>query len=408
MQLIEAFKLAFQALWANKLRSILTLIGVVMGVASVIMVITLVQGANRYVSTKLSGYGADVFTVTKMASVIFTPEEYFSYQKRKILRVEDYEAIRDGCTSCAEVGASLNKSTHVVANGKSSNNTSIHGYTWTMLSLRNIDIAVGRGFTPADEEHGTKNVIVGYDIVDNLLPDGDPIGREIRVDGIPYTIIGVGDRQGKTLGQSQDNWVAIPITTYQQIYGLNDSIDIYARANGNAEVLARAQDETRALMRARRHDRPGQPDDFEISTNDTFLDIWKQISSLFASVVLGLASIALVVGGVVIMNIMLVSVTERTREIGVRKALGARQSDVLLQFLIESASLALVGGALGVLGGVLVGKVITLVVGFPTAVPLWAIFLGLFLAAAVGIFFGVYPASKAAKLDPVAALRAEM
>ncbi len=232
MQLIEAFRLAFQALWANKLRSILTLIGVVMGVASVIMVITLVQGANRYVSTKLSGYGADVFTVTKMASVIFTPEEYFSYQKRKILRFEDYEAVRDGCTSCAEVGASLNKSTNVVANGKSSNNTAVRGYTWTMMSLRNVDIAVGRGFTPADEEHGTKNVIVGYDIVDNLLPNGDPIGKEIRVDGIPYTIIGVGDRQGKTLGQSQDNWVAIPITTYQQIYGYNDSIDIYARANG--------------------------------------------------------------------------------------------------------------------------------------------------------------------------------
>ncbi len=251
-------------------------------------------------------------------------------------------------------------------------------------------------------------MIVGYDIIDNLLPDGDPIGKEIRVDGIPYTIIGVGERQGKTLGQSQDNWVAIPITTYQQIYGYNDSVDIYARAAGNAQVMERAKDEVRVLMRTRRHDAPGAPDDFEIETNDTFLDIWKQISSLFASVVLGLASIALVVGGVVIMNIMLVSVTERTREIGVRKALGAKQRDVLLQFLIESAALALVGGAIGVLGGVLVGKVITLVVGFPTAVPLWAIFLGLFLATAVGIFFGVYPASKAAKLDPVVALRAEM
>ena len=408
MQLIEAFRLALQALWANKLRSILTLIGVVMGVASVIMVITLVNGANRYVSTKLSGYGADVFTVTKMSSVIFTPEEYFKYQKRKILRIEDYYAIRDGCTQCSEVGALLNKSTNVVANGKSSNNTGVRGYTWTMLSLNNIDIAIGRGFTPADEDHATKNVIVGYDIIDNLLPDGDPIGKEIRVDGIPYTIIGVGERQGKTLGQSQDNWVAIPITTYQQIYGYNDSVDIYARAAGNAEVMERAKDEVRVLMRTRRHNAPGAPDDFEIETNDTFLDIWKQISSLFASVVLGLASIALVVGGVVIMNIMLVSVTERTREIGVRKALGAKQRDVLLQFLIESAALALVGGALGVMGGVLVGKIITLVVGFPTAVPVWAIFLGLFLATAVGIFFGVYPASKAAKLDPVVALRAEM
>jgi len=169
-----------------------------------------------------------------------------------------------------------------------------------------------------------------------------------------------------------------------------------------------AEDQARVLMRTRRHNAPGTSDDFDLETNDTFLDIWKQISSLFAWVVLGLASIALVVGGVVIMNIMLVSVTERTREIGVRKALGAKQRDVLMQFLIESASLALVGGAFGVLGGILVGKLITVVVGFPTAVPLWAIFLGLLLAGAVGIFFGVYPASKAARLDPVVALRAEM
>ncbi len=408
MKLIEAFKLALQSLWGNKLRSILTLIGVVMGVASVIMVITLVNGANRYVSTKLSGYGADVFTITRMPSVIFSAEEYLKYQKRKIVRIEDYQAIKQACTQCIEVGALLQKSTNVVANGHSSNNTSVRGYTWTMLSLNNIDIAIGRGFTPADEDHATKNVIVGYDIVDNLLGDGDPIGREIRVDGIPYTIIGVGDRQGKTLGQSQDNWVAVPITTYQQIYGYNDSVDVYARTAGNAQNMEAAEDEARVLMRTRRHNAPGTPDDFDLETNDTFLDIWKQISSLFAWVVLGLASIALVVGGVVIMNIMLVSVTERTREIGVRKALGAKQRDVLMQFLIESASLALVGGAIGVMGGILVGKIITLVVGFPTAVPLWAIFLGLFLAGAVGIFFGVYPASKAARLDPVVALRAEM
>jgi putative ABC transport system permease protein len=185
-------------------------------------------------------------------------------------------------------------------------------------------------------------------------------------------------------------------------------VDIYARANGNAAAMERAKDEVRVLMRTRRHDAPDQADDFEIETNDTFLDIWKQISSIFATVVLGLASISLVVGGIVIMNIMLVSVTERTREIGVRKALGARQRDVLLQFLIESGTMALLGGAIGVLCGIGIGKLITLVVGFPTNAPLWVIFLGLFLALAVGIFFGVYPASKAAKLDPVVALRAEL
>jgi putative ABC transport system permease protein len=408
MQFTEAFKLALQSLWANKLRSILTLIGVVMGVASVIMVITLVNGANKYVSTKLSGYGADVFTITRMSSVIFSADDYFRYQKRKIVRIEDYEAIRDSCTQCGEVGALLSKSTNVVYNGHSSNNTEVRGYTWTMLALNNIDIAIGRGFTPADDQHGTHNVIIGYDIVDNLMPDGDPMGKEIRVDGIPYTIVGVGDRQGKTLGQSQDNWVAVPITTYQQTYGYNDSVDIYARANGNAEVMERAEDEVRVLMRSRRHNAVGTPDDFELETNDTFLDIWKQISSLFTWVVLGIASISLVVGGIVIMNIMLVSVTERTREIGVRKALGAKQRDILLQFLIESATMATTGGAIGVLCGVIVAKLITLIIGFPTNVQLWSVFLGLFVAGATGIFFGVYPASKAAKLDPVVALRAEM
>lgn len=408
MLLNEAFKLALQSLWANKMRTILTLIGVVMGVASVIMVITLVNGANKYVSTKLSGYGADVFTVTRMSSVIFSADDYFRYQKRKIVRIEDYEAIRDNCSSCSEVGALLAKSTNVVANGHSSNNTEIRGYTWTMLQLNNIDIALGRGFTPADDDHGTHDAIIGYDIVDNLMPDGDPIGKELRVDGIPYTIVGVGERQGKTLGQSQDNWVAVPLSTYQQTYGYNDSVDIYARANGNAEVMERAQDEVRVLMRSRRHNAPGTADDFELETNDTFLDIWKQISGLFTWIVLGIASISLVVGGIVIMNIMLVSVTERTREIGVRKALGARQQDVLLQFLIESATMALTGGAIGVLFGVLVAKLITVVIGFPTNVQLWSVLLGLFMATTTGIFFGVYPASKAAKLDPVTALRAEM
>jgi putative ABC transport system permease protein len=409
MQFGEAIKLALQSLWGNKLRSILTLLGVVMGVASVIMVITLVNGANSYVTTKIITNGADVFAVRQMPGVIFSAEEYFKYAKRKILRIEDYEAIRDNCAACGEVGVRLDRNSSVVYNGHSSSDTDMRGLTWTMISLDNMELALGRGFTPADDDKATHNVIVGADIVDNLLGEGDPLGKEIRVNGIPYNIIGVGDRKGKMLGQSMDNWVAIPVSTFQQIYGYNSSLDIYARAaSQDAEAMERAKDEVRVIMRSRRHNAVGQPDDFEIETNDTFLDLWKQISSIFFSVVIGIASISLVVGGIVIMNIMLVSVTERTREIGVRKALGAKQRDVLLQFLIESATMALVGGAIGVAIGVIVAKVITLVIGFPTSVQLWSVLLGLFMATGTGVFFGVYPASKAAKLDPVVALRAEL
>ncbi|MGA2831703.1 MAG: ABC transporter permease [Terracidiphilus sp.] len=408
MPFSEAFKLALQSLWANKMRTVLTLLGVVMGVASVIMVVTLVNGTNTYVSTKLLDHGADVLTVTRMPGVIFSANDYFRYQKRKVLRFDDFQAIRDECTECAEVGARLDRTTKVSYGGHSTTDTDIRGISWAMVSLNNMDIEEGRGFTPADDDHGTHSAIVGYDIVDNVLGEGQPLGKEIRVDGIPYTIVGVGSRQGKTLGESQDNWVAVPITTFQQTYGYNDSVDIYARANGNAEVMERVKDQVRVLMRVRRHNAVGAEDDFEIETNDTFLDIWKQISTLFFTVVIGIASISLVVGGIVIMNIMLVSVTERTREIGVRKALGARQRDVLLQFLIESATMALVGGAIGVMCGVAVAKLITLVIGFPTSVQMWSVLVGLFTATAVGVFFGVYPASKAAKLDPVVALRAEL
>jgi putative ABC transport system permease protein len=405
----EAVKLALQSLWANKMRSILTLIGVVMGVASVIMVVTLVNGANYYVSTKLVNHGADVFSVGRFPpACCFSADEYFKYQKRKLLKYEDFLAVRDACTECTEVGSLMDRTTIIFYNGHSSSDTNVRGMSSAMVTLTNMDIVEGRGFTNADDDLGTHNVIVGYDIVDNILGEGDPLGKEIHVDGISYTIVGVGDRQGKTLGQSQDNWVAVPLTTYMQTYGQGDALGIYARASGDALSMERAEDEVRTMLRVRRHDAPGQPDDFEINTNDTFMDIWKQISALFFDVVIGIASISLVVGGIVIMNIMLVSVTERTREIGVRKALGARQRDVLLQFLIESATMALVGGAIGVLLGIGAGQLVTIVLGFPAYAPLWVLFLGMFLAAAVGIFFGVYPASKAARLDPVVALRAEL
>jgi putative ABC transport system permease protein len=404
----EAFKLALQSLWANKMRTVLTVIGVVMGVSSVIMVITLTNTAYNYFGSKLSGYGADVFTVSRMSSVIMSPEEYFKFQKRRIVRLEDYQAILAGCTYCNEVGAFLDRSTNVVHNGQSSTNTEIRGYTATMFSLNNVNIDEGRALTDADMEHATHQAVIGYDIVDNILGEGDPIGKELRVDGVPYTVVGVGERQGKTFGQSQDNWVAVPITTYQATYGENDSLVVYARSSGDTQTMEKAEDQVRVIMRSRRHDAPNAEDSFQLETNDTFLDIWKQISQLFTIIVFGLASISLVVGGIVIMNIMLVSVTERTREIGIRKALGAKQKDLMRQFLIESALMATIGGAIGIVIGTGVAAVITMLFSIPVAISAVSVILGLVMAAGTGIFFGVYPASKAAKLDPIVALRSEM
>jgi len=376
-------------------------------VASVIMVITLTNTANDYFGTKLTGYGADVFTVGRMGA-IFGPEEYLRFQKRKIVKLDDYEAVRDACTYCKEVGTELSQTTKVVHNGHSTTDTELRGYSAAMFSLNNLNIALGRALTEGDVDHAAHSVVVGYDIVDDIMGDGDPLGQEVRVDGVPYTIVGVGERQGKTFGQSQDNWVVIPITTYQHTYGSNDSLTIYARADGDAQVMQKAEDQVRVMMRARRHDAPGADDSFELTTNDTFLEIWKQISQLFVFIVLALASISLVVGGIVIMNIMLVSVTERTREIGIRKALGARQKDVLLQFLIESGLMATLGGVIGILIGVAVAAIITQIFDVTVNVSLGSILLGMFMATGTGVFFGVYPASKAAKLDPIVALRSEM
>jgi putative ABC transport system permease protein len=256
----------------------------------------------------------------------------------------------------------------------------------------------------------TNVVVVGYDFYENLCGLQDPIGKELRVDGSLYTVIGVGEKQGKTLGQSRDNWVMMPITSYLKKYGgtWKNSLRIWGKANDTGQALVDAMDQTRVILRSRRHDAPGAKDSFEIDTNQSFLSLWANISSMFFMVVIGLASISLIIGGIVIMNIMLVSVTERTREIGIRKALGAKRADVLSQFMIESATISAVGGVIGVIFGIAVAEGVTILIGMPSRVEIWAIAAGVIMAASVGIFFGVYPANKAAKLDPIAALRFEL
>ncbi|MGA8044117.1 MAG: ABC transporter permease [Terracidiphilus sp.] len=408
MELMEGVKLALQALWANKMRSILTLIGVVIGVASVITVVTLTNGAKAFVTSKINTYGASVVTISKMPQTFITIEEYLEFQKRRDVTVDDYRAILAACKMCVSVGAAQTKTGGVVYGKQSTTDSEVRGWTWTMPAISNLNIELGRGFTESEDTHSARVAIVGSDIVDNMLGPGDPLGKEIRVDGTPYRIIGVGEPQGKMFGRSMDNWVAMPLTAYLSSYGAHGSVTIYADSGGGGAVMDAAQDELRMLMRVRRHLAPDAADTFTVDTSATFQNLLGRILNNFGAVVVAIAGISLVVGGIVIMNIMLVSVTERTREIGVRKALGARRKDILLQFLVESATMSLIGGVIGVVGGIAVAKAITLIVAFPSVVQIWSILVSLFVATAVGLFFGVYPAHKAAQLDPIVALRAEL
>jgi putative ABC transport system permease protein len=411
MNIKEAVRIALQSLWANKLRSVLTLLGVVIGVSSVIAVVTFVSGINGYVAEKIFRLGADVFKVSKTPSVITSAEVYLESLKRKNFDMDDYQAVLENCKSCLVVAASAPASgrSSIKYGTESSTDSAVRGWTPSMATIYDLDLIAGRSLTESDENSANEVAVIGYDIYDKVLGGIDPINREIRADGHIYRVIGVGKKEGSTLGQSRDNWIAIPMSAWLKQYGAaNNSINLYAKATGVGTELATAMDEVRVIMRSRRHDAPGKPDSFQVDNSASFLSIWASISSSFFAVTIAIASISLVVGGIVIMNIMLVSVTERTREIGVRKALGAKKADILWQFLIESGTMALAGGAFGILLGVGVAKTVTFMIGMPSRIELWAVLSALFVSASVGIFFGVYPARRAAELDPIVALRSEL
>jgi putative ABC transport system permease protein len=407
MTLGEAVNIATASLWAHKMRSVLTLLGVVIGVTSVIAVVSLINGLNDYVAAAISSnLSADVFMISRAPSNITSVDQWAESQKRKKFHFDDYEALRDNCRSCVAVAASLNKAGQVKYGTNTLDDSAILGFTHEMPEVYSRELAEGRYYTRLDVARHAPVCDVGFDIVDKLIPGSDPIGKIIHVDTGECEIIGVAKKRGSTMGQSQDNWVIMPLTTYEDIYGANDSVRLWVKAAGR-NAMEPTMDEVRMLLRARRHVEYQDPDDFAMETNQSFLQLWGSISNTFFGVTIGIASISLIVGGIVIMNIMLVSVTERTREIGLRKSLGARQSDIRLQFLIESATIAAIGGACGVILGIILAKVVSLTTSLPSSVQIWSVLMGLIVATSVGLFFGVYPASKAARLDPVVALRQE-
>jgi putative ABC transport system permease protein len=409
MNLSEAIRVALQSLWANKLRSVLTLLGVVIGVGAVIAVLTFVSGINRYIAEKVFNLGADVFIINKHSSVITNVDQLLEGEKRKDITLEDYYAVAEDCKKCSDIGAMITNLAGEVKFGQQSiTNTFVRGLTPAMPAILNMDLNTGRAINETDVSNHSQVTFIGTDVVDNLFPGEDPLDKEIRIGGQPYRVIGVGKKQGTTLGQSRDNYVMIPITAYLKQYGRHNSVIICGKAAGVGSQLDAAMDEARVILRARRHDEPGAPDSFAIETNENFLTLWQNLTQTFFIAMIAIAATALVVGGIVIMNIMLVAVTERTREIGIRKALGARGQDVLLQFLIESSTVALVGGFLGVVGGIFIAKSVTLIIGMPSSVPIWAVMAALLVSTSVGLFFGVYPAKRAARLDPIAALRFEL
>jgi putative ABC transport system permease protein len=405
LQFLESARIALAALWANKLRSILTLVGMIIGVATIIAIVSLITGMNQYVAAEISTLGATTFMMDR-EGIITSDEQWWERSRRPKIEMQDVYAIEQGCGSCEMVGARSLTFRTAKAGNKHIDDVFIMGSTANFPSIVDFEIENGHYPTESDNEHRRSVAFIGYDVIDNLFPGINHIGQTIRLGGRDYTVIGNGKKRGSTLGQSRDNYVIIPLSTFQKHYGERRSLDVFVKAPV-FEAMDDAQNEVRVIMRARHKLKYGQDDDFEIYTAGDIMTVWENFSRGAFVVMIGISSIALVVGGIVIMNIMLVSVTERTREIGIRKAIGARKSSIMWQFMSESLTLSIVGGIVGIGLGVLAGWGLSKMSGIPMGIELWSVVAGVLVSGGIGTIFGVYPAMKAARLDPIEALRYE-
>jgi putative ABC transport system permease protein len=407
LQVRESLLMAWLSLRSNKLRSFLTLLGIIIGVLTVIAVVSVIQGLNNYVYTKMSFYGANDFSVQKFSMIGTSLKEFREQMKRKDLTLTEVQLLRDRCQSCELVGATVSTEQTVKYGSQSIKNTEIRGVTYNShLIGSTLELETGRHIQRQDESNSRYVCIIGQDIVEKLFPGIDPLGRRLKVGSRNFQIVGTGTKIGKLLGFSQDNYVRIPITTFMKIYGSRRSININIHTSSQAQML-QAEEEVRTILRSWRKRSFNQPDDFSIATSETFIQFYKTATSGIYFAMIAISSIALIVGGIVIMNIMFVSVSERTKEIGIRMAVGARRKDILFQFLIESSVISAVGGVVGILLGFGVAKIVSAATAMPSSVEPVSIAVAIVMSWSLGLFFGIYPANRAAKLDPVEALRSE-
>ena len=403
----DNLRLAADAIRAHKLRAALTVLGLTMGVATLITVMTLVQGANLYVEQKIANLGTNVFRIAKTPFAVVDFTVVVKALKNKNIDISDYQAVSDLCVTCDKVGASANSTLTVQYGNKEADDTTIIGYTPNMIDIDTRTLDQGRYFTESEDRHAAYVCMIGASLVDEFFPNTNPVGKTIRTGSLEFTVIGTFQKLGSVLGQDQDNYVVVPLTTFLKVRGSRTSLTLEIKAAGGEKNFNMAQDEARVIMRTRRHDLPGKEDTFFIGTAQSYISLWQSISGSFFAVFVMVSSIAAVVGGIVIMNVMLVSVTERTREIGVRRAMGATQTDILRQFLAESLLQCLVGGVVGISIGFGCALALRTLTSFPASVKTWVAVLGVVISSVIGLFFGIYPARKAAQLDPVTALRTE-
>ncbi|MFQ5694442.1 MAG: ABC transporter permease [Terriglobia bacterium] len=406
----EPAVVALQALWAHKLRAFLTLLGVIIAVATLISVVSIIEGLNAYIAERVANFGTNVFYVSRYPIITNAKDWLEARRRNKKMTMEDYAYLRERMTLAEALSAQDRTARDVRAGNKSLEDVSIRGVTANNIDISTETVAAGRYLTEAEYHRKAQVAFIGTDVVEQLFPNVDPLGKAIFIDGRPFVVLGVADKQGSVLGQSQDNFAYIPLTTYLKHFGdgsPGDSGPWIGIKCSSPAVMEQARDQARTLMRARRQQKYDEPDAFGIIASESLTNLWDQIFGGLAAMAVGIVSVFLVVGGIVIMNIMLASVTERTREIGIRKSLGARRRDILLQFIVEASVMSGVGGVIGVVTALAITQLVAATTPVPMRTPLGAIVLAVSVSTAIGLFFGIYPAHKAARFDPVVALRAE-